>query len=226
MKSLLALLAAAALLPIAARAQTKAPEATALNPTQASPSATPAPAASPAVSGSEAASVVPLPGEAIPATPALEKPLPLMPENIPPGAQSSGQHHHGAGGEAGGAATPAKDTFGVERDVRAHIHYRMAETQAENEPKIQADWYAAHQTRTDPDRRVALTKYYDDLTAEIVRIDPTVARQADLRHITAIDRLHYAHLGDQPPDQDPFAAPAPATQESQNPPTLDTDTGN
>jgi hypothetical protein len=224
MKSLLALLAATALFPMAVRAQqTESPEAAAQNPTQASPAAAPAaPAASPAVSGSEAASVVPLPGEAVPSAPSLEKPLPLMPENIPPGAQPSGHHH---GGNAGGGATPPKDTFGVESDIRGRIHFRVAEIQAQNEPRIQADWFAAHQTRNDPDRREALTKYYNDLTAEIVKIDPTVAHQADVRRIAAIDRLHYAHLGDEPPDQDPFAAAPPAAVESLNPPAQDTETG-
>ncbi len=225
MKSLLALLAAVALLPIAARAQqTQSPEAASLNPTQATP--TPGPAGSPALSGSEAASAVPLPGEAIPASPTLEKPLPLMPENIPSSGQ--GGHRKGgksaSGGEPGAAATPPKSTLDVEQDIRVRIHLRIAQTQALNDPKIQADWYAAHQTRTDPDRRVALTKYYNDLAALIIKIDPSVAKQADARRQSAIDRLHYTHLGDEIPDVDPFATPPPPA-EGQNPPSPDTVSG-
>jgi hypothetical protein len=224
MKSLLALLAAAALLPILAHAQqTESPEAQSQNPTQAG--AVPRPAGSPSLSGSEAASTVPLPGETLPASPALEKPLPLMPEDIGPnGAAPKGKHGKGAkggNGQPGAAATPPKATFDVERDIRARIHIRLAETQAEREPQLLAEWYAAHQTTTDPDRRTALIKYYTDLAAAIVKIDPTVATQANNRKQAAIERLHNARLGDEPPPQDPFATPPPPT-ESQNPPTPDT----
>jgi len=213
---------------MAARAQqTQSAEAQSQNPTPAG--AVPRPGSSPEISGSEAASAVPLPGEAVPAAPALEKPLPLMPENMPPGATGpSGRHGKGgkgqsggqAGGEAGTSGTASKNTFDVERDIRLRVHIRIAETQAENEPKIQADWLAAHETRTDPDRRTALTKYYTDLTAELEKIDPTVTQQVEARKVSAIDRLHYAHLGDEPPEFDPYGTPAPAV-ENQNPPAQD-----
>jgi hypothetical protein len=228
MKSLLALLAVLALLPMAARAQqTQSPEAQSQNPTAAA--AAPRPASSPELSGSEAASTVPLPGQSVPASQSLEKPLPLMPETMPPGAaEPAGRHRKGAEGQAGGAAgtsgTESKNTFDVEQDIRGRIHIRIAETQAENESRIQADWLAAHETRTDPARRAALTKYYTDLAAEIEKIDPTIIQQAESRKEAAIDRLHYAHLGDEPPDFDPYGTPAPAG-ESQNPPSQDTING-
>jgi hypothetical protein len=152
-----------------------------------------------------------------------------MPETIPSGsAGPSGRHGKGAkaesGGEAATSGTASKNTFDVERDIRLRVHLRMADTQAENDPKIQADWLAAHETRTDPDRRTALTRYYTDLTAEVEKIDPTIAQQADARKASAIDRLHYAHLGDEPPELDPFGTPPPP-QEGQNPPSPDTVNG-
>lgn len=216
MKSLLLLLAIAAL-PLATHAQAPAGPAPA-------PGASPTPAA-PVITGSEAASGVPLPSETIPPAPALDKTLPLMPEQIPPSAQSeTGRGKHGKGknaGEAGAGSTPATGTFAVEHSIRDRVNLRIAETKARNNARIQADWAAAHETRTDPDRQAAFTKYYTDLTALIIQIDPTVAEQANARFETTIARLHYNRLGDLPPDNDPFATPAPEAQ-GPNPPANDT----
>jgi len=219
MKSLLVLLAAAASLSLLALGQAGTGSA---SPSPAA--ASPAPAAAPSLTGSAAASGVPLPGQ--PGGPVLDKPMPLMPEPIPSGDEAAGAGQPGRGGrtrKSGPAASPGgspTNTFDVEQDIRIHIRIRKAETIASSDPQIEADWLAAHATRTDPDRRAAFTKYYNDLFARVARIDPTIAQRADLRRQDAIDRLHYTHLGDEPPELDPFATPPPAA-EGPNPPTTD-----
>jgi hypothetical protein len=217
MKSLLVLLAVAASVSLLALAQSGTESA---SPSPASASSTPgaAPsAAAPAVPGGnpgEAASSVPLPGQS--PGPALEKNLPLIPETAPSG---SGKPRKSRGsGEAGPNASVApKDTFGVEQDVRVRIHMREAETLAANDPKIQADWVAAHNTLGDPARRAALIAYYNHLFDRMIKIDPTIADRVNARREAVVARMHYTRLGDLVPDDNPYATPAPAA-EGKNPP--------
>jgi hypothetical protein len=197
-----------------------------------SPDASPAPAPAAISSGAAggnpgaAASSVPLPAQ--PSGPNLEQSMPLMPENVPPGTESggggrkSGKHKGGIPGpwsKPSPSGSP-RETFAVEADIRIRLKMRAAETQALNEPQTQADWVAAHQTRTDPARRAALTVYYNHLYDRMIQIDPTIATAVNARRLGELGRLHYARLGDLLPADNPYATPVPPAQ-GVNPPTSD-----
>jgi hypothetical protein len=98
------------------------------------------------------------------------------------------------------------------------IRMRDAQTRADNDPAVQADWVAVHNTRTDPARREALKVYYNHLYDRMIQIDPLIAAVANARRQAAITRMYYTRLGDEAPDN-PFATPAPSSDtEGQNPP--------
>jgi hypothetical protein len=216
MKSFLILLAAMAALAalgvasLPALAQSAGPSPAAASPT---------PAPTPAANTGASASSVPLPGQ--PSGPALEKSLPLMPEPLPAGAGSPGPRARGRKSGKPNAAPGASptNTFDVEQDIRLHIRIRQAETHVLNDPRTQADWVAAHETRTDPDRRAALTVYYNHLFDRMIKLDPTIADRVNARRQAVIIRMHYARLGDEPPSEDPFATPAPDTTGKNAPPS-------
>jgi hypothetical protein len=217
-KSLVVLLsAAAASASVLALAQSAGP-ATAINTTPAISSPSPTATPSPANTG-PAASSVPLPG--MPTGPTLEKNLPLIPETAPSSHRGKGGKP-GKTGRSGPNASPGAsphDTFGVESDIRLRIHIREAQTRAANDPSVQADWVAAHNTRTDPERREALKVYYNHLYDKMIKIDPSIATLANARRQGSIDRMYYARLGDEVPDN-PFATPTPPA-EGKNPPAPD-----
>jgi hypothetical protein len=151
--------------------------------------------------------------------------MPLIPETVPESSRKSGGKSGKSrkSAEPGAKASPSgtpKDTFGVEAGVRTRIHMRELQTRAVNEPDIQALWVAAHETKTDPDRRAALTIYYNHLYDRIIKFDPSVKVNVNLRREAIISRLHYARLGDLPPAEDPYATPTPAP-EGPNPPSTD-----
>jgi hypothetical protein len=226
MKSLLVLLAVAASLSLLALAQSVEPAVGSANPAPAAGS--PAPnAAAPSLSGSDAAAGVPISGQS--AGPTLEKPMPLMPETIPASSAPGKSGKSGKGGKsrkaggAGASASPGASptgTFEVEQDIRLRIRIREAQTRALNDPDIQADWAAAHHTRSDPARRIALTLYYNHLYDRMSKIDPTIADRANARKQAAIARLYYVRLGEDAPSEDPFATPTPPA-EGPNPPSED-----
>ncbi len=197
MKSLLVLLASATCATLSSLGQ--------------SPGASPAPAAarpsaSPGNAG-DAASSVPLPGQ--PSGPALEKTMPLIPETAPSpsaglrGAPTGPARHARSG-------VSATNTFEVEQNIRLNIRIREAQTRATGEPAIQAAWVAAHETRTDPDRRAALKVYYDRLYDRMIQIDPSIADLANARRQACIGRMYNVRLGEAVPADDPFATPIPA----------------
>jgi hypothetical protein len=220
MKRLVVLLAIAASVSLLALAQSAGP-ATAIGAPPAA-AASPSPAA-PANTG-PAASSVPLPG--LPAGPTLEKNMPLIPETAPFGP--TGEHGHKGGksrkaGAAGPNASPAAsphETFDVEQDIRLKIRIREAQTRAANDPSVQADWVAAHNTRTDPARRAALTVYYNHLYSRIVQLDPSIAALANARRQSVITRMVNTRLGEDAPEVNPFATPTP-DPEGKNPPIPD-----
>jgi hypothetical protein len=189
----------------------------------ASPS--PAPAAG-MVSGSGGsagsdASMVPLPAQGLPTPPAqnLEKNMPLIPQAVAPAAGKPGKAKKS--GQLGANGSPApRNTFAVESDIRIRVKLRIAETQAMDAPEMKAQWVAAHATKDDPDRRAALEKYYNHLYDRIIKIDPSITENANIRRTATIQRLHYSRLGDLPPSDDPYATPPPAS-EGVNPPVQD-----
>ena len=196
-----------------------------------SPDASPAPAAgitsgTAAGNPGAAASSVPLPAQ--PAEPNLDQTMPLIPENVQPGSEKAGEGGKGGKhkkGAVGPWASPSpsgspRNTFDVEADIRSRLRMREVETQVLNEPETQANWVAAHQTRTDPARRAALTVYYNHLYDRMIQIDPTIAVAVNQRRQSVVGRLHYARLGDLPPSDNPYATPVPPS-EGVNPPTSD-----
>jgi hypothetical protein len=147
--------------------------------------------------------------------------MPLIPETAPP---SSGRRHgrksksRKSGDDSGLDASPTPhDTFGVEQDIRLHIRIREAQTRAANDRSVQADWVAAHNTRTDPARREALKRYYNHLYDRMIQIDPSVTDLANFRRHAVIDRMYSSRLGEEAPDENAFAVPAPQ-DEGKNPP--------
>jgi hypothetical protein len=219
MKSLVVLLAAIASASLLALAQSVGP-ATAIPTTPAVGPPSPSPSPSPAATGPSASSV-PLPG--LPTGPTLEKNLPLIPEAAPfgsPGAHGRKSGRSRRGGGSGPNASPGAsphDTFGVERDIRLRIRIREAQTRAANDPSVHADWVAAHNTHSDPQRREALKTYYNHLYDRMIQIDPSIAVLANARRQTDINRMYYVRLGEEAPEENPFATPAPAA-EGKNPP--------
>jgi hypothetical protein len=170
---------------------------------------------------------VPLPAQNVPAAAEQQQTMPLIPENVPAGSEKKGKSGRTRkapkSGQAGGAVSPGgspHDTFQVEEDIRMRVRMRKAQTVAVNEPDIQADWAAAHETRSDPARREALKVYYNHLYDRMIKIDPTIAVGANLRRQAVLGRLVYARLGDLLPSDNPYATPEPET-ESQNPPASD-----
>jgi hypothetical protein len=229
MKSLLLLLAAAAFVSAAVigYAQTEGASANP-SPAQGSP---PPDAAAPSPDNNSpggAASLVPLPAAPAPSpqpgTPALENNMPLIPETVTTGGGKPGKG--GKSRKSGGShanASPGSsphETFQVEEDIRVRVRLRQAQTEAMNAPEMQAEWAAAHSTRTDPQRRAALTDYYNHLYDRIIKIDPSIAANANLRRQAIITRMHYARLGDLPPSDDPYATPTPPAS-GKNPPSND-----
>ena len=197
MKSLLLLLTAA-LFPLIALGQ--------------APSASPAPVPS-AGNTHDAAATVPLPGQ--PTGPNLEKNLPLIPETVPPNPASAGP------GKPAPAASPQQAaTFQTEDDIRVRLRMRAAETRALNDPAIQADWAAAHNTRTDPERRTLLTVYYNDLYNRMLKLDPASAQRIEARRLSTLARMKYNRLGDEDNSENPFVPPAPVPS-GPNPPASD-----
>jgi len=188
------------------------------DPTAATPSPSPA---NPGGNAGEAASGVPLPGQS--GGPALEKNLPLIPENVPGQTENGGRSgkKKRSGAHAGASPeTSPTNTFDVEQDIRMKIAVRKAETQAFTEPAIHEEWVAANRTHTDPARRTAFEHYYNHLFDRVVQIDPSITLLANYRRQAAISRMQYPRLGEVDPQEDPFATPAPAA-EGQNPPTAD-----
>ena len=171
-----------------------------------------------------AASGVPLPAQpAQPAGPNLGPGMPLMPENMPAGPEKGGKGAKGKRSGPGARPSPSgspRNTFEVEEDIRMRIRMRRAETEAVNEPDIQAYWVAAHETRTDPARRDALKVYYDHLYDRMIKIDPVITTSANARRQALLARLVYARLGDLLPSDNPYATPIPAVS-GKNPPASD-----
>lgn len=153
--------------------------------------------------------------------------MPLIPETMPGGKGKAGkggnEGKQGRSGRAHGGASPGASphgTFQVEEAIQTRIRVREAETKVENEPDMQAEWAAAHATLTDPERRTALIAYYNHLYDRMLKMDPTIAANVNIRREAVIARMHYARLGDLLPAQDPYATPAPAA-EGPNPPSTD-----
>jgi len=169
----------------------------------------------------DAAATVPLPGQST--GPALEKNLPLMPDNVPGSQGHNGKSrksgNSGNGGESSPASSPhgAVDTFTSEQNLRVRLKIRQAETRARNDPHIQADWDAAHHTNTDPERRALLTVYYNHLYDLIIKIDPSTAVRANALRSSMLARMKYTRLeGDE--DQTDTDNGGSATATGVNPP--------
>jgi len=153
--------------------------------------------------------------------------MPLIPENVQAGSEKAGKGGKAGKGrrseEPGAKAAPSgspRNTFEVEEDIRMRVRLRRAATQAVSDPDIQADWVAAHETRSDPARRAALKVYYNHLYDRIIKIDPAIAVSANLRREALLARLIYARLGDLPPSDNPYATPVPEA-EGPNPPATE-----
>jgi hypothetical protein len=157
------------------------------------------------------------------AAPDLEQTMPLIPENMPAGSGKAGKGGKGhRSGEPGARPSPSgspKNTFEVEADIRTRVRLRNAETLAVNEPDIHAYWVAAHETRSDPARRAALTVYYNHLYDRMIKFDPTIATNANLRRQAILGRLVYARLGDLLPSDNPYATPVPDSMGKNPPPS-------
>ncbi len=176
------------------------------------PSASPSP--QPAAGNThDAAATVPLPGQ--PSGPTLEKNLPLIPETVPSNGASASP------GKSNPAASPQKAaTFQTEDDIRVRLRMRAAETRALNDPAIQADWAAAHNTRTDPERRALLTVYYNHLYNRMLKLDPASSQRIEARRQSILARMKYTRLGDEDNSENPFVPPAPIAS-GPNPPVPD-----
>ena len=205
MKSLLILLAAVfgsilvlAQAPTPVASPTPAPLA---EPTPGPAAASPTPEA--AGNTHDAAATVPLPGQST--GPTLEKNIPLMPETAPEGTEA-GSHHR-----AHGSVSPhPTGTFEVEQDIRVRVRMRVAETQAlKVDPSLDADWIAAHQASTDPERRAILGRFYSHLYDRMAKLDPSIATHAEVRKQITIERMKYTRLGELDNSEDPFGAPTP-----------------
>jgi hypothetical protein len=169
----------------------------------------------------DAAATVPLPGQST--GPALEKNLPLMPDNVPGAPEHNGRPgKSGKSGKGGGSSPGAsphgpEGTFAVEQDIRVRLKMRDAQTRALNDPHIQADWDAAHHTKTDPERRALLTVYYNHLYDLMIKIDPSIADRTNARRSGVLARMKYTRLeGDD--DQSATDIGNSATSTGVNPP--------
>jgi hypothetical protein len=220
MKSLLILLAAA-LAPLIALAQggpVVAPGASA-TPSTGAPTSLFPDEVTPAPSGPthDAAATVPLPGQ--PTSAPLEKNIPLIPETAP--ATTKG-HHKGHAGHAG-ASPSVFSTFQTEQDIRVRVRLRQAETQALADPAIRAQWSAAENAPTDPERRTLLTAYYNHLYDRMLRLDPENADRINARRLGSISRLKYVRIGNPDDDdaQETYTSHPAAHDFGPNPPTPD-----
>lgn len=87
---------------------------------------------------------------------------------------------------------------------------RKAETQVLNaDPSLEADWAAAHQASTDPQRRQLLRDFYTKLYDRMAKIDPSIGGLAGEHKTAAFERMKYSRLGDLDNSEDPFVAPTP-----------------
>jgi hypothetical protein len=221
MKSLLALLATAAAVPLLVLAQSvpagpgNGPAVANPNPAPAGPTGHGASATAP----HDAAAGVPLPG--LPAGASLEKNLPLIPENAPGNPEPGGG---GGSHRARPGASPKEfATFSTEEDIRSRLSMRIAQTRVLNEPNIQAQWAAAHNTRTDPEKRALLTIYYNHLYDRMIKLDPNDAQRIEARRQSTLARMKYTRLGDLDNSEDAFVAPTPIPS-GPNPPAQDSST--
>jgi hypothetical protein len=138
---------------------------------------------------------------------------------VPSGPES---HRHGGKSQPGGSPKEFA-TFVTEQNIRTRIHMREARTHALNEAPIQADWAAAHQTVTDPERRVKLSVYYNHLYDRMIQLDPTVAKAANAERAAVIGRLKYPRIEDPAYENNLFATPTPTPSNvAPNPPDTDT----
>jgi hypothetical protein len=153
--------------------------------------------------------------------PALEKNLPLIPENAPGNPEPGGG---GGSHRARPGASPKEfATFSTEEDIRSRLSMRIAQTRVLNEPNIQAQWAAAHNTRTDPEKRALLTIYYNHLYDRMIKLDPNDAQRIEARRQSTLARMKYTRLGDLDNSEDAFVAPTPIPS-GPNPPAQDSST--
>ena len=79
------------------------------------------------------------------------------------------------------ASTPGPgNTFRAEDDLKGRIRMRQLYTRVLNDPATQSEWDAAHQVKTDPERRALLKIYYTHLYDRMLKLDP-IAGRADQR---------------------------------------------
>ncbi len=179
------LLAVTAFLPLAALGQASPPEA---GPAQ------------PGTTAKDAAATVPLPAQ--PASPGQEKPIQLIPDNVP-NISKPGRGRGGSGGgdtAVEGAATPGpSNTFRAEEDLKVRVRMRQARTHVLNEPITQEEWDAAHRVKTDPERRALLKIYYTNLYDRMLKYDSSLAERIHAQKTSTLLRLRYPRLE---PDSD------------------------
>jgi hypothetical protein len=197
MKSLLIFLAILAA-PLLAGAQS-------LFPTPETDGTAPASSAPPAAgSAGDAASTVPLPGQGN--GPSIEKNLPLIPEGGPSGGGKTRAHRT----HSVTTSPESSATFQTEQDIMDRIRLRKAVTRVQNDPAIQAEWVAAHQQRTDPERRAALAQYYNHLYGRVLKLEPALADKINARKQSALIRMRNPRLDAD--DADASSSPEPGAE--------------
>ncbi len=129
----------------------------------------PAPAAAPAAAAAP--------------TPAAEPEVTLIPEQIPQNKKP-----------AEAAAEKKSKTEESAEALLERIHFREARTKALRDPGVQAEWDRSLKAKTDYARREALKGYYKLLYDQIVKIDGSVKKTADLRRQSSLHRLDQTRI--------------------------------
>jgi hypothetical protein len=142
------------------------------------------------------------PAPAPPAAPEPAKPqlrtTPPSPVAPPPGLTTQGEslplipetpeNTQKAKGEA---VAPQKSdkTTAAETELAAHLRLRELRSQALKDPKIQAEWARAHATKTDAERRVLLTSFYNMLYGKMAKLDSSMEKRITALQTVAVRRL-------------------------------------
>ncbi len=149
------------------------------------PAAAPAPAPAPARAATPgkadpALDLMPAqPGQLTPPPPAPGD-LELIPDSAPPASKPK--------------AEKKSKTEIVEEELAERIRLRQAQTRAQADPAVQAEWENAQRAHTDYEKREGLKRYYALLYARIRKIDPKVKKLAAEREAYSIRKLTQSRL--------------------------------
>ncbi|GEM_PF-2935672 len=131
----------------------------------------------------------PLPGQE-PQT-QLEKPITLMPDNVPsvdkpPSAEKTGQTAE--------EKLASSKTVKSEQDLKQRVRYREVKTMLMKNAALQEKRELVANAKTDPEKRDALRDYYQLLHDKIVATDASLKELADHRKSASISRLSQSRI--------------------------------